>query len=371
MNQVFDVLIAGAGPGGCAVALSLKSHAPHLRICLVDRASETGSEIGEAASPHLRPMLEQLGLWAAFQAEGHRPVYRSRSSWGASEQDGVEFLEHPLGQGWTLDRVAFNRFLLGAAERVVDQRLIGQINAIQHNPDGLWQLDSGKGTPLARAKVVVDATGRAAAICRSLGERPTRHDKLIGYYASVPCLPGSEAGVLLETRPEGWWYTAQLPGVRRVLAFMSDADLIRKDMDLGSKGFTDMLAETRHICHVLASEAPLVAKPYPAASQVMRADLPDTILTVGDAAACFDPIASSGIVKALRAGIFASYAITDYLQTSQFKPLQDYRAYLRREWNIFLTSWQKYYAREQQFPQSPFWARRQLPLAENAPGHRP
>ena len=59
-----------------------------------------------------------------------------------------------------------------------------------------------------------------------------------------------------------------------------------------------------------------MAKPYPAASQVMRADLPDTILSVGDAAACFDPIASSGIVKALRAGIFASYAITDYLQAS-------------------------------------------------------
>jgi flavin-dependent dehydrogenase len=41
----------------------------------------------------------------------------------------------------------------------------------------------------------------------------------------------------------------------------------------------------------------------------------DDWLTVGDAAAGFDPLSSQGIAKALRSGIFASYAIGDLLTT--------------------------------------------------------
>ncbi len=361
MNPVFDVVIAGAGPGGCAAALSLKSHAPQLRICLVDHAEDTGSQIGEAASPQLRPLLEQLGLWQAFQIERHKPVYRSRAAWGGPHAEGVEFFEFPLTEGWTLDRAAFNRFMLHAAEDVVDHRARGQIALIRRGPDGLWQLGSDTGVPLARARVVIDATGRAAAICRLLGARAQRHDRLIAYYISAESRPESEPGVLLETCAEGWWYTAEMPDARRVVAFMGDADLTRKDMGLGDVHFREMLDDTRHIHHVIAPGTIMFPTPHPAASQVMQADLPATILPVGDAAACFDPIAGSGIIKALRGGIFASYAIADHLLKSQPAALGQYHAFRRREWDSYLSTWRKYYAHERQFPHSRFWQRRQTP----------
>ena len=361
MNPVFDVVIAGAGPGGSAAALSLKSHAPELRVCLVDHAHDTGSTIGEAASPQLRPLLEQLELWRAFQIEEHKPVYRSRAAWGGPRAEGVEFFEFPLTEGWTLDRAAFNRFMLHAAEDVVDHRLTDQVALIRRAPDGLWQLGSIKGAPLARGRVVIDATGRAAAICRLLGARAQRHDRLIGYYATTGNRAGAEPGVLLETCAEGWWYTAELPGGRRVVAFMGDADLARKNMGLDDATFGAMLNTTRHIRHVIAPGASLSPTPHPAASQVMQAELPDTILPIGDAAACFDPIAGSGIVKALRGGIFASYAIADHLRKFHPKALQHYHEFRHREWGDYLTTWRKYYAQEQQFPQSAFWQRRQMP----------
>ena len=361
MNPIFDVVIAGAGPGGCAAALSLKSHAPQLRVCLVDHAQDTGSLIGEAASPQLRPLLEQLALWQAFQIEGQKPVYRSRAAWGGPRAEGVEFFEFPLTEGWTLERAGFNRFMLHAAEDVVDRRLTDHVALIRRGPDGLWQLGSAKGTPLARGRVVIDATGRAGAICRLLGARAQRHDRLIGYYASAPSLAGAEPGVLLETCAEGWWYTAELPGARRVVAFMGDADLTRKDMGLDDALFWEMLNATRHIRHVIAPGTVLSLTPHPAASQVMRSDLPHTILPVGDAAACFDPIAGSGIVKALRGGIFASYAIADHLLKSHPNALGQYHAFRRREWDAYRITWRKYYAQEQQFPHSPFWQRRQMP----------
>jgi 2-polyprenyl-6-methoxyphenol hydroxylase-like FAD-dependent oxidoreductase len=36
-------------------------------------------------------------------------------------------------------------------------------------------------------------------------------------------------------------------------------------------------------------------------------------LCVGDAASCFDPVCGHGLVKALRSGVFAAYAIGDHL----------------------------------------------------------
>ena len=36
------------------------------------------------------------------------------------------------------------------------------------------------------------------------------------------------------------------------------------------------------------------------------------LLCVGDAASCFDPVSGQGIFKALRSGVFASYAVGDF-----------------------------------------------------------
>src|SRR2546422_9913481 len=60
----FDVLIAGAGPAGCAGAISLADFAPGLSVCLVD--APQGFRIGETVPPQIRPVLEHLGVWRSF-----------------------------------------------------------------------------------------------------------------------------------------------------------------------------------------------------------------------------------------------------------------------------------------------------------------
>src|SRR5712675_409350 len=67
----FDVLIAGAGPAGCATALSLANFAPNLRVGLVDGSVAGHARIGEAVPPPIRPVLVHLGVWDAFIAAGH------------------------------------------------------------------------------------------------------------------------------------------------------------------------------------------------------------------------------------------------------------------------------------------------------------
>lgn len=78
-----DVVIGGAGPAGCAVALSLASVAPELRVGLVDTPSRRANVSSESAPPQVKPLLEHLGIWDAFVTSGQCPSYRTLVAWGA------------------------------------------------------------------------------------------------------------------------------------------------------------------------------------------------------------------------------------------------------------------------------------------------
>ena len=80
-------------------------------------------------------------------------------------------------------------------------------------------------------------------------------------------------------------------------------------------------------------------------------------LAVGDAATTFDPLSSLGILKGLRSGILASYAIGDYFNGSP-SSLEKYEAILAREFEEYLTTRSDYYRREQRWENLPFWRRR-------------
>jgi flavin-dependent dehydrogenase len=82
-------------------------------------------------------------------------------------------------------------------------------------------------------------------------------------------------------------------------------------------------------------------------------------LAVGDAAVAYDPLSSQGIVKALRAGIFAAYAIADRLDKADHRGLARYAHLVRREFASYRRQHAEYCGREQRWPQSRFWSRRQ------------
>ena len=83
------------------------------------------------------------------------------------------------------------------------------------------------------------------------------------------------------------------------------------------------------------------------------------LLCVGDAASCFDPVSGQGIVKALRSGIFASYAVADLLVPRRRERRRALS--LVRDVGVLPptgTTLRDYYALEQRWPDRPFWQRR-------------
>lgn len=84
----------------------------------------------------------------------------------------------------------------------------------------------------------------------------------------------------------------------------------------------------------------------------------DTWLAVGDAASTFDPLSSQGLVKALRTGVFASFAIADLLTRDTDAGLARYRRYVPEEYASYSRARAKYYNEEHRWPHREFWRRR-------------
>jgi len=354
----YDVAIVGGGPGGSATALALRAHMPSLSVVLIEASSYDTLRLGEALPPLARRLLEHLGVWELFCGQRHRRVYGTTAAWGTATPRDNDFIYLSAGPGWHLDRTAFDAMLVRqAAARGASVRLSTRVCGAGRAGEQ-WRLTLSTGEVLA-AHFVVDATGGAAGLARRGGARYVAIDRLIGI---ARCFAGgdSDPRILVEAFADGWWYTAGLPDGRRLVACMTDADLARHMHLSAPQQWCQLLTAVPHVRATVQGASP--CSPIAVRSTASRRLEPaagDSWLAVGDAASRFDPLSSQGIAKALRSGIFASYAIGDWLTHADAAGLRRYRRYIRQEFNRYLETRAQYYGAEQRWPSREFWRRRQ------------
>lgn len=353
----FDVAIVGGGPAGTATAISLRQHAPELSVVLIEASHYDTHRIGETLPPLVRPLLEHLNLWKNFCNLGAREAFATSAVWGAPKPVTNEFFLAPANTGWHVERAAFDAMLACVArDRGVELLKGAAVRGVRsRDSSSTLKLSSGASV---NARFIVDATGGAAIFARRLGARITSVDQLIGITRFFHG-GDKEAGVVVESFEHGWWYSAGLPNGRRIVGCITDADLARK-IGLGAvEEWRRRLAATSHLGTLIeASEpdGPLIIRST--ATQLLQPIGTNSWLAVGDAASRFDPLSSQGILKALRGGIFASYAIGDWLTRADNTGLQRYDRFVRQEFRSYCAVRAQYYREEQRWPESEFWARR-------------
>jgi flavin-dependent dehydrogenase len=361
----YDVVVLGGGPAGTATALSLCQHAPSLSLALIEQSTYDKIRIGETLPPIVQPLLEQLGVWNIFLNEGHVPAYGSCSAWGSDELLDNEFIYHPLGRGWHLDRRRFDALLSREAESEGVALYTGSkfIASRPSNKRG-WKLtvQIENGTEISlEAAFVVDATGRRAVFTSQQGVRKVLLDQLLGvfvFFSLNDDSPLTDTYTLVEAWEEGWWYSALVPDEKLAVVCMSDVDIVKKRRLNSSAEWFELMNETRHIRDRVQQAEPLAAPSVHAAySHRLERMTGEAWLAVGDAATTFDPLSSLGIFKGLRSGILASYAIGDYFKSSP-SSLEKYEAILTREFEEYLGTRADYYGRERRWKNSAFWQRR-------------
>lgn len=361
----FDVAIVGGGPAGSATALSLLAHAPSLSVVLIEATNYDTSRFGETLPPPTRSILDHLHLWDAFCALGPREVFGTTTIWGQRAPLDNDFIYMPANTGWHVDRTSFDRMLMTeAVNRGTALRLGVSLRHAQELGSG-WQLTLSNGSSLS-ARFIVDATGGTAALARRFGAQLLSLDRLV---AAVRFFEGDcdDSRLLVEAFEHGWWYTAGLPNGKRITGCITDADLARRIRLSKTEEWMRTLDAAPTMAALLQECKPIGRiMVRSTASRRLQPVATERWLAVGDAASRFDPLSSQGIMKALRSGIFASYAIGDWLLQHDASGLERYCRYVLEEFENYSEVRTKYYCEEQRWPTSEFWRRRHNPAASVA-----
>jgi flavin-dependent dehydrogenase len=353
-----DVLIIGGGPAGSAAALSLKKHAPHLSSALVEASRYDGHRIGEVLPAPARGLLEHFGIFKEFAQENHPPVHSSLAAWGQPEPYENHFIFSPHGAGWHLDRKRFDAFLAAQARKKGVRVLPGTRVKTFIKDKNRWQAELSDGSQL-RARFIVDATGRRAFFARKMGADVKPADNLMSFSRMFTLAETPATETTLEAFEHGWWYTARA-GDARIISCLTDVDIAGK-LNLNNKErWLSLLSETGRIKNsagtgILKDEFITRA----ANSVLMSKVCGDGWLSVGEAASAFDPLSSQGILKSLRSGIFASYAIADLLCNSNNMAAARYDKFVKTEFASYLKLYKRHYSNEGRWRESAFWQRRQ------------
>ncbi len=353
----FDVVIVGAGPAGASAAVSLRRCFPQLSVGLLESTRFDQPRPGEVLPSVASSLLSRLGVWHQFLEARFRPAPSLAVSWGSPRLVERPSLFSPWGDGWHLDRARFDSLLAQAAvDQGANLKLATRIAAARRTRGG-WSLRLTTNATW-RARFVLDATGRSASFARSQGAKKRSIDRLVGLVRFFPTDSDADSRTLIEAAAQGWWYSARL-STHRVVALMSDVDLAR-DLKLAhTTPWRRLQGDTLWIRRLVASsDEDIHCSVRPAGSGYITTVRGRDWMAVGDAGFSVDPLSGSGMVRALRAGILAGYAIGPHLLEGDHSGLVRFEKLHWQELADYLSARRNYFAEERRWPTEPFWKRR-------------
>ncbi len=353
----YDVAVVGGGPAGAATARWLAGAGRS--VLVLERTDFDRPRVGETLAPAVQPLLRDLGIWERFTALQPLPSWGTRSIWAAAEPSSFSHLDSGHASGWHVDRCAVDRMLATAAAEAGAQ-LWTHTSVTSCRHDGTtWDVRCSDGRSV-RARVLVDATGRRAAVGRWLGARRPVFDRLVAVAGEWDGVDVSREGYLLiEASEDGWWYTAPVPSGAVVAMLMTDTDLCRQGtLSSGAR----WRARLPHATADRVGGAQLRSAPQVHAAgshRLVRAGDARPWIAVGDAALAVDPVSGSGTLRALRTARAAATTVAGLLDHPgrAASLIRDHEADRDTECTTYLIQRAAVYGSVRRYT-SPFWARR-------------
>ena len=321
------VVVVGGGPAGCAFAVTAARCG--YAVTLFDEGRRLRSWPGESVPAGGGELI--ASVFGAGVLDGHAEAYGTTAAWGSDEAITHDFMTHWSGHGWHLDRATFDATLRDVA-------VSAGVTVVQRHVTAVDE---------SEAEWIVDASGRAATVVSRRGIPRIQVDDQVALVGVVPDR-GGERVTTVEAVPDGWWYTTPLPDGGRVVALVTDGDAIGPDR---AQTWHAALAKTELIGPLVGPCADLEVSAYPADTAYREEIVGDGWLAVGDAAVCFDPLSSQGLIT----GIVMGARAATMLDTGLAQWAVDYRAVLDEHIAVRAALMQA----ETRWQDAPFWRRRQ------------
>jgi geranylgeranyl reductase family protein len=328
VDEIFDVIVVGAGPAGSAAALAALQSRPGARVALVDAAAfPRDKACGDGIAPQALHVLAELGV--PDVAAGFAPVGRLR----LRSPLGREVIAEPPEPAYCIPRLVFDARLVDAAVAhgaALIQRRIRTLTQV----GGLVELGDG-----LRAPVVVAADGANSTVRRLLGIAPNPPR------ASAIAMRGYATGTdgepeqLIEMVAAGWpayaWsFPIDGPGHegRANVGF----GMLRTSLAAGGEPGRQALAGPLATLLPDQPADPVSLRAHHLPLSTARPRQPDgRILLAGDAASLINPLTGEGIYYAVLSGQLAGRAA---VEPGGAGAGAAYRRALRRELGLHLAT---------------------------------
>lgn len=336
-----DVLVIGGGPAGSTAGAWLAQQGIDTLIC--EKEQFPRFHIGESLLPNGNQVLREIGVWEKVQAAGFVKKFGAEFTVPDRSQTVNNVFRHGLVKGreqtFQVERARFDELLLdhAAASGCHVRQRVAVKQAKRHGDR--WEvavedLRAGQ-SRLVSARWIVDASGRACVMGRTLGIKketipyPGRF-AVFNHFHGVPRAEGEEGGNIVIVRLEdAWFWIIPLSGDVTSVGVVAQKGARPDPRETHETFFWRKVAESECLSTSLASARPRddyrVESDYCFSYERYGQD---NVLLAGDAASFIDPVFSSGVYLALESGLLSAKTIATQLRENRAAaPARTYARY--------------------------------------------
>ena len=321
--KIFDVVVIGGGPAGCAMALDLNRRGYDVALC--DQAKFPRDKVcGEFISPGADPILEWLGVLASIEALAPKRLKGvAISSYESAELE----IDYPVSTetGLRPSSLSVPRYQLdalflkqvqNAGVKVFEQHKVTDFVFDEGCVAGVHGWDENKTSFSLQAKLVVDAGGRNAVSLRKFNLKQEGNGK-IAFSAHWQGVRLPDDYCYMHVSRPGYTGISSVGNGRANVVLVVDrsaldgkkAETLYHNVLMSNCRRCEMLQGAERVEPVRSVESLAFAvKPVPCGGLVL----------VGDAMGFIDPFTGEGIYLSLRSSQIAGEVIHAGFQNSNF-----------------------------------------------------